>query len=256
MSHVPGGLVYKRFLNILRFANGGPPPPIPIFETFYAFSPNNNPGNDAIVERGNWSAYVTPGAEVLTFSAYADMATPFASPVSLNGINANLIISDIAFTPGTYFQQVRDAGAAGSAFGRFNTTPLPAPTKYLRLSGTASGPADNVIFYVFQFDQPIYGFGIDVTGSRNINPFPGGPGALRFAMTQNINESPSFDWGDSSGYRPADEANRLFAGFVDNQNGYRQVVITMDGNEGEGRNVSRFGIDDVVWLRQDQIQQP
>lgn len=222
MSHVPGGLVYKRWLNALRGpgVGGGPVPPAGLFviyegETISPVPPESVNGAALLAHlsfQGRCIGVAADGFETKTDGL------PMNGESVLSGGNSAIISCD--------------AGNAFSEFaflGRFNTT----------TGGTIFGNVSPLTPLTFTFGANLAGFGIYFTDMGDF-------GAQWTAtLTDQFDNVTNYDIGHTVG---SPEGSLMFWGFIDSTGLLYKSVTFTSSNTADG-----IGIDDAFLVAAGQI---
>lgn len=220
MSHVPGNLIFKRWLNALKSPSGkvNPGPPagsLTIFdaETVSPVPPNTVMGN-AATERDLFLTYITTD-DPITFENKANN-----SPVGSWGPNTAGVSATMAPT-----------GLASVNFGgRFNTNPV-GGVRYVELGAQLN--------YVIDFNVDIAGFGMFLTDIGDFN--------AQWSVTiRDINAvSTTYQISHLVG---SPNGNLVFWGFIDSTGLlYDQVTISKDNAADAG------GLDGVYMITSGEL---
>lgn len=235
MSHVPGGLCYKKLRNIIRPANGGGPTPPFGFVWFYGHNSPNPPETvegQALVKREEWEAFLVPSYDILTFESETPLSPFFGETRVINGISVSMPMPTMDGSPLYDPNNFGFIADAPDLLGRFNTTT--EGQNYLENMLTLpieEWEYDPLSATRFEFSPPISVFGCYFT---DIGDFTGTLTARVTATDLTTQDYVLSTGSETNGYL-------TFLGFIDGSKTYSKIEFFCSAGNEEG-----WGMDDIV----------
>lgn len=232
MSHVPGGLCYKKLRNIIRPASGAVPPPFGL-TWFYGHAlpiPPETVTGAALTARQAWEAELVSGYDVLTFESETPFAPFFGETRVLNGISMSMPMptnGGVDLYDPNIFGIILDVP---DGLGRYNTTSGGANYVDNMLTESAVFP-DPLGITRFEFSPAVSVWGAYFT---DLGDFTGVLTARITATDLSTEEYVLTTGGETNGYL-------TFLGFIDGTKTYTKIEFFCTTGNDEG-----WGMDDIV----------
>lgn len=227
MSHVPGGLIAKRYLNAIRPGVG-----VGVGFTGYIATteiPGGIVQGDAATERALFEARLSGAQTTEDFESYAAADPMWSVPMVQNGITMLIPKPDLVNYNGPLLMLINDTDLNG----RFNTTP--AGVNYLNTIpsySTGSGVAP----MTFYFTPSIAFFGAYFTDCGDF------VGDWNFVFVADDNSMQTLTYSP-----PGTHMGTLtFVGFVDDSKLYKALIIYCAANT-TPPGVNACGMDDATY---------
>lgn len=235
MSHVPGGLCYKKLRNIIRPANGGnPTPPLYTLTWFYGHNlpdPPETVMGAALAARQEFESYIDPGFDVQTYESFIAGDQMFDASFMLNGITVSMPMPTNGGIP-LYDPEISGViFDVNSLLGRYNTTTSGA--NYVnQLQTEDDGYPDPLGYTRFEFAPAVNWFGVYLT---DIGDFDG---SIKIRITAEDLTTADYTL-DTFGL----EGNGFltFIGFIDLSKAYTKAEFLCTNPAAEV-----FGVDDLT----------